>query len=70
MADVNDYNNEVQMIKKERAKKAKALGAFYVEQTKQRNLKAIQDKHDSLNNGKLFLDYNKTAKERWEVREL
>ena len=52
------------MIKHERAKKAKALGAFYVEQTKQRNLKAIQEKDASLIAGKLFLDYNKTAKER------
>ena len=29
MADVNDYNNEVKMIKNEKARKAKALGAFY-----------------------------------------
>lgn len=34
MADVNDYNNEVKMIKEEKAKKAKALGAFYQEQAK------------------------------------
>ena len=41
MADVNDYNNEVKMIKNEKARKAKALGAFYLEQSKQRKLKAI-----------------------------
>lgn len=34
LADVNDYNNEVAMLKEDKARKAKALGAFYLEQSK------------------------------------
>lgn len=30
----------------------------------------MQDKNASLNSGKIFLDYNKNAKERQEIREL
>ena len=39
LADVNDYSNEMKMLKHEKAKKAKALGAFYMEQANQRRQK-------------------------------
>lgn len=70
LADVNDYSNEVAMLKEERARKAKALGAFYLEQSKQRKIKAVEDRKDNMNSSKIFLDYNHSAKQRTDKRHL